>query len=211
VPEFAGSSFVKICGVTTVADARDVVASGADALGLIFATSPRQVSPEKAREILAATDGSLLRCAVFRDVDSAELLSTLDAVETEIVQIHGELNSGLLTRLRERELIVVKALNVEDEEFDVFDESSVDAVLVDGPRPGSGVTHSWSRLAERSFSVPLIVAGGLTPVNVASAISTTKAWGVDSASGVERAPGLKDPDLVTSFVANARRAFGTAA
>lgn len=199
--------FIKICGVTNVQDAQVVVRSGASALGLIVAESPRRVSVDDARAIARATKGDLLRCVVVRDQAEHEVLEVLDVVEVDMIQVHGPLSAGLLASLRERGLLVVKALSVEGPEFDDFDASQVDAVLIDGPQPGSGRTHSWSRLLERSFGVPVIAAGGLNPGNVAEVVAATGAWGVDSASGVEAGPREKNHDLVDRFVANARRAF----
>ena len=199
--------FVKICGVTNVPDAMAVVRAGASALGLIFAESPRRVTRDQARDILEATEGQILRGAVFRENDDESIRSLLGALEVEMVQLHGALSDELLDTLRERPRFVVKALSVADGEFNTFDESRVDAVLIDGPRPGSGATHSWDRLAERVFRVPVIVAGGLSPENVADTVLATRAWGVDCDSGVESSPGSKDHHRVSSFVANARQAF----
>ncbi len=199
--------FVKICGVTNVQDAQVVVRSGASALGLIVADSPRRVSLDEAREIARATKGDLLRCVVVRDQGEREVVEVLDVVDVDMVQVHGPLSNGLVDTLRERGLLVVKALSVEGSEFDDFDETLVDAVLIDGAHPGSGKTHSWTRLLSRSFGVPVIAAGGLNPLNVADVVEATGAWGVDSASGVEAGPREKNHDLVDRFVANARRAF----
>lgn len=207
--ELPESGFVKICGVTNVDDARAVVTSGASALGLIFAASPRQVTREQARDVVEATSGKLLRSAVFRDNESDFILDTVRDLNVEMVQIHGDLSKELLAALRARGLLIVKALDIESDEFSTFDESSVDAVLVDGPRPGSGTAHSWARLAERRIRVPLIAAGGLNPINVADTILVTHSWGVDCASGVEAKPRQKDHALVNDFVANARQAFAS--
>lgn len=202
--------FVKICGVTNLQDAHVVVRSGASAIGLIVADSPRRVSVDVAREIARATKGDLLRCVVVRDQAAHEVLEVLDVVDVDIVQVHGPLGAGLLDSLRERGLLVVKALSVEGPEFDDFDASQVDAVLIDGAHPGSGKTHSWERLLARSFGVPVIAAGGLGPDNVEEVVAATGAWGVDSASGVEAGPREKNHDLVDRFVVNARRAFAGA-
>lgn len=201
--------FVKICGVTSPEDARDVAAAGADALGVIFAPSPRRVETARAREVLAAAGGSLMRVAVFRDQSDDEVLAPLDDVEVDAVQVHGPLSRDLLTELRARSLLVIKALGVDDEDFMGFDESLVDAVLVDGPRPGSGRAHSWEPLARRHFHRPVIAAGGLTPDSVAATITLTRAGGVDCASGVEASPGHKDRALVEAFVARARSSFAS--
>lgn len=201
------SSFIKVCGVTSVEDAAVVLSAGADALGLIFATSPRRVALPVAHEIVAATNGRLLRCAVFRDNTEDFVLEHLEGLGVDAVQVHGPLSQRLLEEFRRRGMSVIKALSIGVPEFWDFDERSVDAVLVDGATPGSGVEHSWTSLSRRSFTTPVIAAGGLGPNNVAGTIAATHVWGVDAASGTERTPGLKDPELVSSFVANAREAF----
>lgn len=203
--------YVKICGVTTVEDASMVVTSGASALGLIFAESPRRISIAQAGEIVKATTGSVLRCAVFRHDSDDFILERLDALGdgVEIVQLHGELSDALLKALRERSVSIVKALNIEADEFDDFDETTVDAVMVDGAKPGSGQAHSWERLRTRRFRVPVIAAGGLNPDNVEEIVRSTGVAGADCASGVESRPGVKDADLVQRFVDNARRALAS--
>ncbi|HEV7959341.1 MAG TPA: phosphoribosylanthranilate isomerase [Acidimicrobiales bacterium] len=208
VPEsFRG--YVKICGVTSVDDALMVAESGASALGLIFAESPRQLTLAQAKEIAHASEGGLLRCAVFRHDEDDFILERVDAVGAEIVQLHGALRGRLLSELRTRPVRIVKALNIEDSEFDDFDETTVDAVMIDGAQPGSGRLHSWDRLRTRSFRVPVIAAGGLSPENVADIVLSTNVSGVDSASGVESSPGVKNPELVARFVLNARRALSS--
>jgi phosphoribosylanthranilate isomerase len=184
-----------------------VASAGASALGLILTESPRRVSLEQARDIAAAAKGELLRCAVFRFDDDEFVLEHLDSLDVDMVQLHGTLSSSLLAAIRQGPTLIVKALNIEGDEFDDFDESEVDAVLIDGPRPGSGVTHSWERLRERHFRVPVVAAGGLNPSNVAEVIKATNAWGVDCASGVEHVARQKDRHLVEEYVANARSAF----
>lgn len=207
MPESFQRGFVKVCGVTNVDDALMVAKLGASALGVILAESPRRVSLEDARTITDEVAGTILRCAVFRNNGDPYVLRHLDGLDVDVVQIHGELAPTLLRELRDRPLLVVKALNIEADEFLDFDARSVDAVLIDGPRPGSGVAHSWDRLHERHFDVPVIAAGGITSSNVAEIIANTNAWGVDCASGVESSPGEKDRDMVEHYVANARRAF----
>jgi phosphoribosylanthranilate isomerase len=207
VPRALERGFVKVCGVTNVADASMVASAGASALGMILAESPRRVSLEQAREIAEATKGKLLRCAVFRHDEDEFILEHLDELDVDVVQLHGTLSPPLLAAILRRSMLIVKALSIDGDEFDDFDESEVDAVLIDGPRPGSGVTHSWERLRERHFRVPVIAAGGLNPSNVTDVIKATNAWGVDCASGVERDSRQKNRDLVEDYVANARDAF----
>ena len=210
MPSPFDTGFVKICGVTTVKDAIFATSAGASALGLNLAVdSPRRISVESARSVVTATEGAVWRCAIFRGRPDEEILEDLEGLGVEMVQLHDTLSVELLDALRTRSLLVVKALNIDGRDFEEFDERHVDAVLVDGPRPGSGVAHSWARLQERPFSVPVIAAGGLTPTNVAEVIASTTVVGVDSASGVEHVPGTKDHEAVTSFVTNARRAFAS--
>jgi phosphoribosylanthranilate isomerase len=206
VPE-TWQGYVKVCGVTSVGDGEMVATAGASALGLILTDSPRRVTLAQANEIAAATAGRLRRCAVFRHDSDAYILEHLDALDVETVQLHGELSDSLLSALRERTVSIVKALNIEADDFDDFDETSVDAVMVDGARPGSGQPHSWDRLRTRRFRVPVIAAGGLNPENVDEIVRMTGVTGADCASGVESRPGVKDRDLVERFVLNAKRAL----
>jgi phosphoribosylanthranilate isomerase len=199
---------VKICGVTTLGDANAAIEAGASSIGFnLAARSPRQLSLDRAMALCAATAGRTIRSAVFRDRDNAYIENALDIIDVEVVQLHDDLDDELVALLRQRGLSIVKALSIEGGEFYDFDERVVDAVLVDGASPGSGVAHSWEALGSRAFSVPVIAAGGLNADNVAATIALTRAWGVDSASGVESSPGVKDRDKLKNFVDNARSAF----
>jgi hypothetical protein len=142
VAEFPGERFTKICGVTNLGDVEAVIEAGADGLGLILATSSRRVSIVQAAELAVAAKGRVMVTGVFRDSDDAAVLSALDALALDVVQIHGALGPELLDALRQRGLKVVKALAIGSGEFFDFDETLVDAVLIDGPSPGSGRTHS---------------------------------------------------------------------
>ena len=205
--EFDAPFFVKVCGVTTLGDANAAIDAGANAIGLILASSPRQLSLDRAMAIAESTKDRVLRTLVFRDNDDDFVRDALDLVEVDVVQIHGALSDELLESLRERELLVIKALSIGSDEFYDFADDRVNAVLIDGARPGSGETHSWEELSERSFDVPIIAAGGLDESNVASVIGVTRVWGVDSASGVESSPGVKDRERLINFVDHARDAF----
>lgn len=205
---FADSpSFVKICGITSVEDALVAIDAGADAIGLIFAPSVRRVTVQQAHEIVAATQGPVLRVGVFRDDADDVVIDTVKNSEVDAAQIHGPLSNELRESLRDSGVLVIKALTIGSDEFLNFDEAQVDAVLIDGPIPGSGQAHPWHDLKRRSFTRPLIVAGGLNAHNVLDVLEETNAWGVDVSSGVERAPGVKDPTDVRDFVSNARTYF----
>lgn len=195
--------FIKVCGVTSLEDARCVIAAGADAMGLILTASPRRLSVGAASDLASQTRGSILRVGVFRDNTTEFVCDAADRTGIDVAQIHGVLRDELVGELRDRGVSIIKALGVGTEEFMNFDESRVDAILVDGPSPGSGANHSWDELLERSFRRPFIAAGGLKPDNVVDTLAITGAWGVDVATGVESAPGRKDALRVRDFVANA--------
>ena len=205
--EFDAPFFVKICGLTTLGDANAAIDAGASAVGLILATSPRQLSLDRALAIAEATRDRVLRTLVFRDNDDEFILHALDLIDADVVQVHGPLSGELLEQLRQRDVRVIKALSITSEEFYDFNEGSVDAVLVDGATPVSGERHSWEELKDRPFVVPVIAAGGLSDENVAHVIAETNTWGVDSASGVESSPGVKHRERMKLFVANAQFAF----
>ncbi len=205
--ELSGSSFVKICGVTTMDDAVLVRDAGADAFGLIVAPSRRRVSTGQARSIMASLRGSILGVMVTRALSDLDVLAAVDEVEPDGVQLHDPAPATLLDELRHRGCFVIRALSADAPDYRLFDDRLVDAVLVDGPEPGRGVAHAWDHVAERPWTRSLIAAGGLTSLNVSDAIHQPWVWGVDVATGVERRPGVKDPQAVKSFVAAARRAF----
>lgn len=207
--EFAAlRDFVKICGITSVDDAHMVVDEGADALGLIFApTSPRRVDVVLAGTIADVIGERVLRVGVFRDNLEIHIRDVVEAVDLDVIQLHDAPSRELHDWLIADGMIVIRALSIADPTLARFEERYFDAVLVDGPAPGSGETHSWSQVSGRTWQRPFIAAGGLRPSNVTSVIEATGAWGVDVASGVEIAPGVKGRSLVHDFVQLARSAF----
>jgi phosphoribosylanthranilate isomerase len=203
--------FVKICGVTSPGDADVVARAGASALGVILTSSTRRVDVATARSITARVQGRVVTVAVVDSADRSSLDALMSGVGASVVQVHGELSRALADDLRTRDLAIVKSLSIGTREFQEFDETNVDAVLIDGPVPGSGSAHSFHELRARAFTRPVIAAGGLTPMSVGAVIDAYRVWGVDVASGVESAPGVKDPQRVGEFVDAARRAFLQAA
>lgn len=200
-------NFIKICGIRLVDDAVAARDASADALGLIFADSPRAVDVRDALEISREIGPEVGLVGVFRDRSDDEILSVIDALTLDAAQIHDELSIRLESELHGRNVAIIKALSVSGTDFDEFDVQRVEAVLVDGPRAGSGEEHSWDRLSGRDFHVPVIAAGGLHARNVADVIRMIHPWGVDTASGVELRPGVKDHHQVREFVRHARSAF----
>ena len=201
------SNFVKVCGVTSIDDATLVHDAGADALGLIIAPSRRRVTVTEACEVAALAKDKLLSVLVVRELDDETILDAVNRIGPDAVQLHDAVSPALGAGLRERGHLVIRALAIGSDEFWRFDDSTVDAVLLDGQRPGSGAVHDWHDVEQRSWTRPIIAAGGLTSSNVSEIISRPWVWGVDVASGVETSPGHKDRDAVAAFVANARDAF----
>lgn len=208
MPDFtSGHYLIKICGVTSLADATDVIEAGATALGLVLAESPRQLSLDRASEVAEATTGQITRVAVFRDQSERFVLNAVETLKVEAAQIHGPLSTALVTDLHARGVAVIQALAKPIVDTTTRYEALVDAILADGPTPGSGEFHGFEGRDQAHFSRPLIAAGGLTPGNVAEVIEATGAWGVDVSSGVESSPGKKDRALVRDFVERARERF----
>ncbi len=210
---------IKICGVTTPADARAAAAAGADAIGLNFhAPSPRYVDRATAAAIIEALPPGVEIVAVFADESpdrAIELVSRLGRIR--LLQWHGA------NRPREVPppfgLIPAFAVGTCDDVATIADYLNAcrtgrrpAAVLVDGHDParvgGTGRTVPWELVGGLRLDVPLLLAGGLTPDNVADAVRTVRPQGVDVASGVESRPGRKDPEKMHRFVANARAAAG---
>lgn len=194
---------VKICGVTDVAGAQAAVAAGADAVGFVFARSPRRVDIERASTINEAIPPFVARVAVFRYPDPAEVLDIAGALRPDLVQT--EVDPALLERLagRVRLLPVVHdGPGLEQEVAYVLDAlGDHTPILVEAAGPGGrGIAPDWEHAAALAQRVRLVLAGGLRPDTVAAAIARVKPYAVDVSSGVESAPGVKDPDLVAEFV-----------
>ena len=189
--------FVKICGITSEADAEAAASAGASAIGFVFAAgSPRRVTPEQAAAI--PTTG-VLRAGVFVDEAPARVLEIARLCRLDIVQLHGAEPADSLPR----GVRVWKAFRVANGfRSEMMDNYDVDAVLLDGAKPGSGETFDWSRIA--GVEKRIVLAGGLDATNVAEAIRVVRPWGVDASTKLERAPGVKDHDKVRRFVAAAR-------
>jgi len=208
---------VKICGLTAADQVAEAVKAGADYLGLVFfARSPRNLDPARAAE-LAAEAGGARRVALTVDATDAELDAILARVPVEILQLHGRESPARVAEIRARfGLPVMKAVGVagpEDLALLARHEAVADRVLVDAKAPagaalpgGNGLSFDWRLVAGRAWPRPWMLAGGLSPENVAEAVRRTGAPAVDVSSGVERAPGIKDATRVRAFVAAAKAA-----
>lgn len=210
-------TWIKICGTTSVEDALGSVAAGADALGFIFARSPRRVSVQQAQEIAAQLPGKIERVGVFTNESSETIRATVEQVGLTAVQLHGEETpefvAGLFARAgRGRRVGVIKTILANDTFGEIMalfrqHHECVDSILIDSGS-GSGKTFDWHKTHAfvSGENLRFIISGGLNPENVGAAMQKFSPWGVDVVSGVECAPGRKDPEKLSAFVAAVRKA-----
>lgn len=197
--------FVKICGVTTEGDARFAAGAGADAVGFVFwAASLRVADPARVSGFVRDLPPGLLTVAVFRDEAIERVLDIVRTTGVGGVQVHGSADADV-SRLRDRVRFLIEAVPAGPGLQDRAARSPADLLLVDAAQPGSGRTFDWS-LLDGVSKERILLAGGLTPGNVAEAIRRVGPFGVDVASGVEASAGRKDLEKVRSFVRAARGA-----
>ena len=195
---------IKICGITSEADALLAVGLGADALGFIFAPSPRQMTPAAVADIVKRVPPEVLTVGVFRDEARQRVVEMCHAARLGAVQLHGHESSEDVQWVAARVPLAIKAFAAGESAILRFEEFGCRYLLIDGSSPGSGQVFDW-RLAEGVVDHRrLIVSGGLTAANVGQAIAHLRPHGVDVATGVERAPGEKDPKKLAEFVAAVR-------
>lgn len=198
--------FVKICGTTSEEDALLAVALGADAVGFVFAPSPRQIAPVVAGDISKRLPREIVTVGVFRDESRERVVRTVNELGLRGAQLHGRESQEDVRWVGERVPFVIKAFPAGHADVACAGDYGADAVLLDGPSPGSGQVFDW-RLAEGGgSSTRLVLSGGLNPGNVAGAIGQVHPWGVDVATGVEERPGRKDPRKLRFFIDAVRAA-----
>jgi phosphoribosylanthranilate isomerase len=220
---------VKVCGITSREDLRVAVEAGADAVGLLVdvpVDSPREITPMQASRLAAATPPFVATVLVTMPETPEGVVELAETVTADAVQVHGELGTGDLAYLTANvEGQVLKTVDGTDPDRAPRYDEVADALLVDSVDDdgagGTGRTHDWDRTAEVAADLdsPVVLAGGLTPENVADAVRAVDPFAVDVASGVEREHGgshdptsagsRKDPDAVAEFVENARRTYST--
>jgi phosphoribosylanthranilate isomerase len=200
--------FVKVCGVTNEDDALLAVAMGADAIGFVFAPSPRQVHPEVVRDIIKRLPHDTLTIGVFRNETPERVIDIVGRTGLKGAQLHGGETAEDLRLVRLRVPFVIQALPAGDARLAGagMGPESADVVLVDSQSPGSGEVFDWSLAEGAPDGVRVLLAVGLNPDNVEAAIRKVRPWGVDSASGTEASPGKKDATKVRLFVARAKEA-----
>lgn len=219
------SLWVKICGNTSLADAQLAAYAGADAVGFVFAPSPRRVTPEQVAAITPHLPTSIEKIGVFVDADFDAVAAAVEFAGLTGVQLHTGGAGGLTAQLRERfgpGLRILRVIHFGDAAAqqleDARSDASIDGVLVDSRTAtavgGTGIAFDWQVARGTVFSgesnLKLVAAGGLSPANVEEAIVALLPWGVDVVSGVESSPGRKDAGKVRAFVANARAAQAAA-
>jgi phosphoribosylanthranilate isomerase len=213
--------WVKICGTTSLEDACAAVEAGADALGFVFAPSPRRVEPDQVREIVAVVPAAVEKVGVFVNTPAEHIREVADYAGLTAIQLHGDEDVSLVEELagtRNASALarwkVIKAVAVRGgfgAQVAAYGKCGAHAVLLDTAgtrRGGSGQPFDWRAVAEymprHALGVRVIVAGGLNPDNVAEPLRMIHPWGVDVVSGVEREPGKKDPQKMRDFVKAAR-------
>jgi phosphoribosylanthranilate isomerase len=217
--------WIKICGNTSLEDARFAAECGAHAVGFVFAPSPRLVEAKLVRQITERLPRQVEKYGVFVDAGFDEIVSTVAAAGLTGVQLHRSSDALLPFRLRQHfaqfpaRLGILRVLHYKEQEFEaqlseLSRNDSLDGVLVDSSSQravgGTGTSFNWlgarNCFLRAAPHVRLIAAGGLAPENVKQAIQVLRPWGVDVVSGVESAPGKKDPARVLAFIRSAQQA-----
>jgi len=200
---------VKICGITRPEDAVAAAQAGADAIGLVFADSPRRVSESQAAAVLAALPPLVTPVALFVDASVERVRGVCGALGVRTVQLHGDEPPEVARELAAEGLCVLKAFRVgQAADLEGMAGYPADAFLLDSRVPGraggTGVAFDWRLAQQAEAARPIILAGGLSPENVAEAVARVRPYAVDVSSGVESAPGVKDAERVRAFVSAAR-------
>ena len=201
---------VKICGITSVADAQIAVEAGADAIGMVFyASSPRAVTLDQARLIAQSIGPFVTIVGLFVDAEKTFIDEVLTKVSLHLLQFHGDESQDFCESFKRPYLKAIRMRPDLDVEKAIATYPNASGILLDAYRPGvpggTGETFDWQRVP-KSSTKPIILAGGLTPENVAQAINTTQVYAVDVSGGVESSPGKKDAQKVQTFIHNAKRA-----
>ena len=196
---------VKICGITHMADAEKAIELGADALGFVFAKSPRQITPQKARDITRRISPFVKTVGVFVNEEPSEIRKVMDFCGLDLLQLHGNETVSTCSKLAPK---VIKAFRVQSEEslsrIAEF-KNHVRAILLDayqeGLSGGTGKTFDW-RLAvkAKASGIPMVLSGGLGPGNIDEALERVNPFAVDISSGIEKRPGIKDHEQMRIFM-----------
>jgi phosphoribosylanthranilate isomerase len=200
--------FVKICGITDEEDALLAVALGVDALGFVFAPSPRQVTPDQVAAIVRRLPPGTMTIGVFRDERRERVVEIVNGVGLTGAQLHGREPASEVRWVKDRVGFAIQAFAAGDPSIASAADGGADVVLVDAAQPGSGRVFDWAQVDGVRHGARLMLAGGLNPENVADAIRRVRPWGVDVVTGVETEPGSgrKHPRKLREFLEAARGA-----
>lgn len=198
---------VKICGITNIEDAQAAIRAGADALGFVFAPSPRQVHPARVSEITGLLPPFISKVGVFVDADFEQIIRTMIECHLDLAQLHGAESPDLCDKLFPRN---IKSFRVRDREvLDHLPRYRACAYLLDSYNPailgGTGTSFDWDIAREAVSCGNIILSGGLTPQNVQQAITKVRPFAVDVSSGVEDSPGKKNHSLLRAFIRAAKQ------
>jgi phosphoribosylanthranilate isomerase len=207
---------VKICGLSTPDTLDAALQAGADMVGFVFfPPSPRHITLETARELGRQAKGRAVKVALTVDADDATLSNIMETLQPDILQLHGNETVARLRDIKQAfgvQLMKVVAVETPADLAPLAGYAAVaDRILFDARAPkgatrpgGLGAVFDWHVLGNLDLKLPFMVSGGLTADNVAEAVRVTRAGGVDVSSGVERAPGIKDPEMIRAFIRAAR-------
>ena len=195
---------VKVCGITRVEDAKTAVDAGADAIGLVFyEPSPRYVRIQQAREIAASVPAFVSVVALFVNADAEYVQDVLNSVRIDLIQFHGDEENDFCSQFQRPFIKAQRVRETSDVVASCVRFPDALAILLDSYKPGvpggTGESFDWS-LIPKSQTKPLILAGGLTPENVAPAIKQVQPFAVDVSGGVEQSKGIKDPAKIDAFL-----------
>ncbi|MBI4764906.1 MAG: phosphoribosylanthranilate isomerase [Deltaproteobacteria bacterium] len=196
---------VKICGITNLEDALLATEMGADALGFIFAESPRRIDPAKAKTIIRSLPPLVKTVGVFVNEDPVRIKEIASTCGLDLIQLHGGESPEISRNLMPHSIKAFRIQNERDLENIKRYQGAVRAILLDtfqkGKAGGTGRTFDWALAVKaKETGIPLIMAGGLGPENIQEAITTVKPYAVDVSSGIEKRPGKKDPVLMKQLM-----------
>jgi len=197
-------AFIKVCGMTDAGAVAAALAAGVDAIGFVFAPSVRRVTPEQAASLAAPARGKVLCVAVTLHPDAALLQEIFSQFRPDVLQTDAQ---DLATIVLPPNVAAWPVLRGQPSGEAMSCLQPGQRLLFEGPRSGTGKVADWSAARTLAAGHSLILAGGLSPTNVAEAITTVRPFGVDVSSGVEESPGRKCPALIELFVSRARAAF----
>ncbi|MGC5344162.1 phosphoribosylanthranilate isomerase [Streptomyces sp. DT24] len=197
--------FIKVCGLRTEQDVDTAVEAEVDAIGFVFAESPRRIDASTAARLIRRVPEGVLTVGVFRDQPSDDVRALVDATGVRAVQLHGSEDRSFYERLADTGCTLIRGAAYR-EPLPRHGERGEDILLLDAPVPGAGLPWDWSRRPSPAAAEKWLLAGGLTPDNVGDAIRATRPWGVDVSSGIEVSRGVKAPALITAFTEAVRAA-----